>query len=632
MAEQAYRLGKWVVEPLSNTVRRGGRVAHLKPKSMAVLERLIEAQGEVVTRDQLFDAVWPGGVVSDATLTQCIVELRRALGDSARRPRYIETVPKVGFRLVATAEPVTDETSGGAETASQSNGADSAGSRTVRALLLALLVMVVVLAWRLVPEQRASPTGPELTTLAVLPFEDLGADRRSIGLARGLTEELITRLSRLDGLRVTGRTSSFAFEQTEQEPMAIARALGVSYLLDGSVHEYGGKLRITAQLLDPLNGFILWTEVFDRPAEDYFYIQQEIAESVATALSINLDVGELGQIPGETSNYEVYLKVREAWALWDQMTVASALQAIERLEAATAEDPLCAVCWFDLSLLYTLALNIHGTGLPAREWTGLANDALEEARRIEPQLPGLMAMQLDIHVSAFDWLAAEAVAAQAGHDLKANPEWNFAYGAFKIKVGQLGGASESFRLARRMEPLDPHVAAMHAHIELLSGRTGEALAEYERAWEMELNNRTLASSMATSAALVNGEPDTIRFWLERQRESADPLVESFLRGLDETLDDSPAALAFLQDAFDRHVSSDYWIAEWAAYHGDNALAFRAVERARGIWAVWSPLMKPLRQHPEFPGLLENWGLVEYWRAHGWGDFCRPLGSDRIVCE
>ena len=630
MSEQAYRLGKWVVEPRRNTVRRGARCVHLKPKSMAVLFRLIEAEGDVVTRDELFDAVWPGGVVSDATLTQCIAELRKTLGDSARRPRYIETVPKVGFRLVATAEPVTEHAAGDAPRAPASSGAGMRRPMLGWALLFTLIA--VVLAWRLIPDSVAPSPHTDAVTLGVLPFENLGTGSESVVLARGLTEELIARLSRLEGLRVSGWASSLVFEKGEQDPKILARMLGVSYLLDGSVNESGEQLRITARLLDPYDGFTLWAEVFDRPAEDYFTVQQEIAESVATALSISLEVGELGRMPGGTTNYQVYRKVREAWASWDQMTMASALKAIELLKSATAEDPKCAICWFDLALVYKLTNNIHGGGPPEMDLAGLASQALLEARRLEPDMPGLLAMQFDIEVSEFDWIGAEAVMEQAGDELKSEFGWKFAYGGFKIKVGHLQEASESIRQARMIEPQDPNVAGMHAHVQLLSGRPEEALDEYERALGLKRVNRTLNSSMATTAALATGDPDIIRPWLQRLREVSDPLTQPFLRGLEETLEDGPAALAFLQDTFDRHEASDYWIAEWAAYHGDMDLAFKALERVRGIWAVWSPLMKPLRRHPDFPQLLEDWGLIDYWRLHGWGDFCRPLGSDRVVCE
>ena len=630
MSEEAYRLREWVVQPRRNTVRRGRRVVHLKPKTMAVLARLIESGGDVVTRDALFDAVWPGIVVSDATLTQCVVELRRALGDSARRPRYIETVPKVGFRLVAPIETIPEHPVGDGEPVPSTIRVGSRWQTFGWVLLVALFV--IALAWRFVPVPMLPSTDPNVTTLAVLPFEDLGADRESLGLAPGLTEELIARLSRLQGLRVTGRTSSLTFEHTDQDPESIARALGVTYLLDGSVRESGEQLRITARLIDPYDGFTLWAEVFERPAEDYFTVQQEIAESVATALSISLEVGELGRIPGGTTNYRVYRKVREAWASWDQMTIASALVAIELLKSAITEDPQCAVCWFDLAMVSTLTVNIHGGGPPELNLANLASEALDEARHLEPRMPGLLTMQFGIEVAEFDWIGAEAVVNQAGDELKADPGWKFTYGNFKIKVGHLQDASESIRQSRLVEPLDPHVATLHAHLQLLTNRTAEALTEYERARKLERTNHKLNSSMATTAALATGDPSVIRPWLQRLREASDPLSQPFLRGLEETLEDSPAALAFLQDAFDRRESSDYWIAEWAAYHGDTDLAFRAVERARGIWAVWSPLMKPLRQHPEFQNLLEEWGLIDYWQTFGWGDFCRPLGSDRIVCE
>lgn len=382
-----FRLAGWVIRPQRDCMERGEVVVHVKPKAMAVLECLARANGNVVTRDDLFDAVWPHGEVTDDALTQCIVELRKAFGDSARHPKIIETIPKVGFRLVAMVVPLDDEGEGVSVTRiSKPKG-------RIALLVLSTILIVAVLVWYLIGLHQL-PHGDIADgerSIAVLPFVDMSANGDQGYFADGLTEELTNRLAQIKGLSVAGRTAAFYFKDRNDEMQGIAEALGVNHLLEGSVRRDENRLRVTAQLIDASNGYHLWSRQFDRPFKDIFDIQGEIAESVADALSISLQVGELATMPGGTSSVEAYEEVmlsrRDQW----ESTPDSILRAIDHVKKAIEIDPGYAVAWYSLAGLYLNANVLLGTeGQPGSYLQ--VEQALAEARRLEPELPGVRSL------------------------------------------------------------------------------------------------------------------------------------------------------------------------------------------------------------------------------------------------
>lgn len=239
-----FHIGEWLVRPHRDRIECGGRIIHVKPKSMAVLECLARANSRVVDRQDFFDAIWPGGVVSDDVLTQCIVELRKAFDDSARHPHIIETIPKIGFRLIPAVVPRT--------------------SKEVVAPV-------------------AEPQ-PGANTIAVLPFVDMTEEQNLGWYADSLTEDLINRLAQLEGLDVVSRTSSFQFRGRNLDLRSIGENLGVSYVLEGSVCDAESQLRITAQLINTKSGFHVCSSQYDRSVTGGRNVPESIVESITTAL------------------------------------------------------------------------------------------------------------------------------------------------------------------------------------------------------------------------------------------------------------------------------------------------------------------------------------------------------------
>jgi transcriptional activator of cad operon len=248
------RIGDWCVNPAASQISRDGTTARVEERTMRLLLCLAEHAGEVVSIDELLNQVWPEVTVSPDSVYQAVASLRRLLGDDSKQPSYIATVPRLGYRLVATVSPWVEE-----PPASMPTDAPTSSPRLKPGLLLAVgavLCLAFVAAFLIrgkVAHGRPS-TPPALASqpqksIAVLPFLDLTEGMKQGEFADGMTEELIDRLSKVPGLRVPAPTSSFYFKDKQVPVADIARTLGVAYVLDGSVRKSGVRLRVAARLI-----------------------------------------------------------------------------------------------------------------------------------------------------------------------------------------------------------------------------------------------------------------------------------------------------------------------------------------------------------------------------------------------
>jgi len=273
------RIGDWFVNPLSGEIARGEERVRLEARTMRLLLRLAATPGEVVSIDALLDQVWSGVVVTPDSVYQAVAALRRLLGDDARQPAYIVTVPRLGYRLVAPVESLADVPAAPRPA--------RASSRTYVLLALGILLVVGSLTYYLVAERNAASQAAAAASpkaIAVLPFLDLTDSMNEEPFADGMTEELIHRLSKVKGLRVPAPTASFYFKGKQLPVVEIARSLHVSYVLDGSVRKSGETLRVAARLVRADDGYVVWSENYDRPLTDKLMVQDDIASEVTSAL------------------------------------------------------------------------------------------------------------------------------------------------------------------------------------------------------------------------------------------------------------------------------------------------------------------------------------------------------------
>jgi TolB-like protein/DNA-binding winged helix-turn-helix (wHTH) protein len=285
------RIGAWRVNPASGQISREGETVRVEARTMRLLLCLAEHAGEVVSIDDLLEQVWTGVIVTPDSVYQAITSLRRLLGDDAKQPSYIATVPRLGYRMVAAVSPWVDQSLNSRLISEPTQ--DARHRRKNWPLLIAggaipLLLAVAFLVYGRfgAAQHGAAPdASPSQISIAVLPFLDLTSESMDQEyFADGMTEELIDRLSKIPGLRVPPPTSSFYFKDKKISIADIAKSLGVGYVLDGSLRKSGSTLRIAARLIRADNGFVVWSETYDRPLDDALKIQDDIAGEVTKAL------------------------------------------------------------------------------------------------------------------------------------------------------------------------------------------------------------------------------------------------------------------------------------------------------------------------------------------------------------
>jgi transcriptional activator of cad operon len=294
----ALRIGAWRVDPQSGQISRNGETSRVDVRTMRLLVCLAERPGEVVSIDDLLDRVWSDVVVAPDSVYQAVASLRRLLGDDPKQPTYIETVPRPGYRVIATVSPwvdgeqATSAITGLADLPKKSRPRLRSGVMwpAVAALCLALVVAFLFYGRFANNNHAASAAIPALPqkSIAVLPFLDLTETMNQEPFADGMTEELIDKLSKIPGLRVAPPTSSFYFKGKQITVADIAKTLGVAYVLDGSVRKSGARLRVAARLIRADNGYVLWSETYDRQLDDILMVQDEIAGEVTKALTASI--------------------------------------------------------------------------------------------------------------------------------------------------------------------------------------------------------------------------------------------------------------------------------------------------------------------------------------------------------
>ena len=522
-------------------------------------------------------------------------------------------------------------------------------------------VVALIVAWafdltpegirRTDPAQKDSDAGiasaDGLASIAVLPFADMSADHDQEYFADGITEELLNTLARIRDLRVSGRTSSFYFKGRNEDLRSIGKALGVDYVLEGSVRKAGERVRITAQLINAASDAHLWSETYDRTLEDLFEIQEDIAKSVASALQITLGVGGLGGIPGMTRNaaaYDEYLLAGVADGV--DVILPTSLQQIRRsaqhLERAVAIDPDFSLAWAGLHFLHANSASIGEVAV--QETEAKARETGERALALTPDSPFMLANLAWQKADEGDWPAAgdyyqQAMDAAARHAMTEHLQYRA--GMFVHMLGRLNDAIDHYERGCLSDPLNAQTAAYLSDAYLARGDIDRALAEADRFRDYNGPRFVLAKASGLMAAMMCGDRATLESRLAQLiGNDPDPTIAIAMR---ERLDDPQAALAELkrildepgyQNAFSRNI-----VAIWAAYFGAPDLSLELMHdflvrqsNRRLSFLAWRGVFRDVRKLPGFKELLRDLGLVDYWRQTGnWGWFCRPVGEHDFEC-
>src|SRR5882724_8751614 len=405
----------------------------LREQVFQVLRMLLEREGEIVTREEIKERLWANDTVVDFghSINAAINTLRRALGDSADNPRYIETLARRGYRLMPAIENRESAQETGLETDRERREQSAAemSENTARvqervqgkvqrqidprswkaAVALASVVILVGVGYISWQHFRSTPL-PRKIMLAVLPFENLTGDPNKEYLADGLTEETISQLGRLnpEQLGVIARTSVMGYKHQDERLDQIGRDLSVQYVLENSLRESGDHMRITAQLLQVNDQSHLWSQDYDYPAKDILKVEDDVAKAVAREIQLRLTSQQQVELsrprPVNPEAFDAYL---QGYAFFQRTTDNDAGMAAKYYERATQLDPSYALAWVGLSRARNWQAN---SGLiPAGEGQRLAREAVERALALNPNLAqahtqlGRIKQQVD-----FDWAGADA--------------------------------------------------------------------------------------------------------------------------------------------------------------------------------------------------------------------------------
>ena len=476
-----FKLGEWKVYPDQGLLVRANRQSHLEPKVMEVLIYLAERQNLVVHRDDLINDVWHGTFVSDEVLSRAISLLRTCLGDDRMKPSYIQTVPKVGYRLLMEATPLVV-----AEPEDKSKpGLPLQKNRLFKLYLIitvAIITIVTIIMWvrvdtvvdprspaafatisewfDFVAEQKEGSEG--VTSIAVLPFENLSESNDSTYFSEGLTDELTMSLSRVKGLKVVARRSSYSFKNRTDDVPTIGRLLNADAIFEGTIRRVGDQLRINAQLCAVSDGYLMWSRVFERNVSDVFDVQEEIAAAVIEAMREHFDGGSLqtplvNQAPPDMEAYQLYLMSGNF--LWNLRGNEPLRQSIEYYRKALAIDPTFS-----------------------RATIGLAKSLLllpfYSAEPMEPMFQ----------------LALETLAGHTFTDQRDLGEVESIHGIIAFHRWQWVKSEEHFRKALELAPDSPNIYMWYSQLLAYVGRNRDGLEAAKRARDLDeisavVNNR-----------------------------------------------------------------------------------------------------------------------------------------------
>ncbi len=478
----AYQLGEWLFEPELHRISRQGAPHHLEPKLSQLLLFLVRGAGHVATKDEIIDGVWGTRFVADSALTRAIAELRRALGDDAHHPQYIETIPKRGYRLKASVTAVDDielsmpSPDGGNAPSPRLPSTAQSSTETLRTrfALVALSLGALIVTGGYATSQRFSTSHPvdiaatRSLRLAVLPLDNLARDPNQDYFADGLTEALITHLARDGALQVISRRSVEAFRSSTLPTREIAEALGVDGIVEGSVLRADDRVRITVQLTDTASDTHLWAQSYERQMSDILTLQSEVANAITSEIGTLLTGTSTARglpawlatsapppaIPEQKVDpraYELFLKGRQGLDACDKQ---GPNKADELFRQALEIAPDYAPAYAGLAQYYT-RLAAYGY-LPPEQAFPLARAAADKALALDDTLGEAYLASAVVRFN-FDW------------------DWQ--------------GAEQDFRRALELNPSDAMTRERYSVLLTCMGRFDEAAAEARRAVELDPLNR-----------------------------------------------------------------------------------------------------------------------------------------------
>ena len=617
------RFGNFEVDPRAGELRKHGVRIKLQEQPIQLLLLLLERPGEVVTREEARKALWKDDtfVDWDHGLGVALNRLRAALGDSANNPRFIETLPRRGFRFIETVAAGSPPERGPVEV----RATVDPGHPAKRPLaLLALVLAVLGLSIYMMRQREQAPIGIHegKNMLLVLPFDNLSADPEQEYFCDGLTEELITHVGSLstEKLGVIARTSSMAYKKTTKTIDRIGQELGVNYVLEGSVRREGERVRIAAQLISVKDQTHLWAKSYDREITGILALQDEVSRSVTEAVAGELSLDRMA-IPHDLTDghaYEAYLKGRHHWNMRDSEGFQ---KGIEYFQEAIAIDPEFAAAYAGLADCYALLGNHGLASLPPREAQSKARAMATKALEIDPNLAEAHA-SLALVALAYDW-DWQAAADSFQRAIQLNPSYATAYHWHALHltaVGRFDEAIDKLRLARDLDPLSLIVNTELGRVFYLARRHSEAIEQLQETLRLDadfdLARLWLSIARMQAGTFVEAnETPRARAAMETRGPTLLALLGAHLAAAGKETE----ALEIIEELKESSAERLVPPADFAMLYanlGDADQAFAWLDRAfeeRSVYLVWlkvDPVFDPLRSDERFDALVRRMNFPE----------------------
>jgi TolB-like protein/DNA-binding winged helix-turn-helix (wHTH) protein/Tfp pilus assembly protein PilF len=616
---QIVHFGAFEVDVRSGELRKHGLKVKLQEQPFRILVMLLECPGEVVTREELRQQLWPEGTFVDFehALNVAVNRLRDALDDSPDNPRFVETLPRRGYRFIAPVESA-DVAAPRPVAAPLRPSRAWWGPLALAGLAAALLVILIGLDVGRLRHRLLGGVAPgEITSIAVLPLENLSGDPEQVYFVDGMTEALITNLGKIETLRVISRQSVMRYKNTEKSVREIARELGVEGVIEGSVLRAGNRVRITVQLIEVARDRHLWAESYERDLRDVLALQSEVARTIAREIKIAVTPKEEALLAHtrriHPEAHEGYLRGR---FLWNQRTAESLRESVRYFEEAIEKDPEYALAYAGLADAYVIQPS-HGVLSPEQAYPKARAAALKALEIDKTLAEAYATLGLVREGYDWDWRGAEQ---EYLRSIELNPSYATAhqwYGELLVCLGRHAEARREIDRASVLDPLAPMISSWSgtAHyyardydraIQSLSrtlelhpdfavghnflgwayiqkGLLPEAIDQFERAKKVEPNRTTTHLYLAHAHALEGNRNEAMK--ILRQVPQEGYVRPTDLAAVHLALEDEKKAFELLEEALDQR---------------DFQVRFLKVD----------PKLDALRDRPRFQSLLRRLNFPE----------------------
>ena len=627
MSEQIkhfYEFGPFRLDPLKRRLMRDGEPVRLTPKAFDLLLVLVEKSGRTVEKDELLEKVWAGTIVEENNLNQNITTLRKSLGDSRQDSQYIATVPGLGYRFVAEVRKVEDVVAQSAEQAQE----EVAARKTFAPLrenflrygivILIPVIAVAVLVYTLYTRTRH----PRVSSIMVLPLQNLSGDSEQEYFADGITDALIGDLAKVGGLHVISRTSSMHYKGTKKSLPEIAREINVDAVVEGTVQKSGDRVVIRAQLIHAATDRHLWVRDYEREMRDVLDLQSEIAQAIAREVQIKMTPAEEARFtsrrPVLPKAFDEYLQGR--YLYWNKRTEENLNKAIVHFQNAVKQDPSFAQAHVGLADCYNALGTVQVGSLPPVEARRLAEQSAAKALELDHNLGEALTALGNVKHYNWNWAAAEQDFKRA---IELNQNYANAYNFYASYLMCNGRADDSIAASNRARELDPFSLSISVQRGFLlenARRYDEAIAQLRSVIEMDANHyqaywtlgHTYAANRQFDEAVAAAEKAVVlservpgalgilglAYGLAGRKTEANKVLDELLK-LNETRYVTPAALVNVYIGLGEKDKAFEWL-EKAYQERSNYVAYVKV----------FPILDPLRSDPRFTDLVRRVGLPQ----------------------